>query len=109
MGFIEITGKRSEGGSEHEHIVAVRTVDRQGREVMQTPGRVLAWLEDATNVAVVYTADRRARFIVGAYRAADGRRCLRAYTQRGWEDHLLRLPELESVARDGGLSRSLVA
>jgi hypothetical protein len=95
MGFIEITARRLEGGQEHQHIVAVRTVDRTGRVAVTTPSSLIEWLDTPTNVAVVYTASRRTRFIVGPYRAADGTRCLRAYTQSGWEDHLLMLPEIE--------------
>lgn len=99
MGFIEITGRRFEGGEQHEHIVAVRTVDREGRTMVTTPSRVLEWLETSTNVAVVYTVNRQSRFIVGPYRLPDGTRCLRAYTQRGWEDHLLGLPEIGATAQ----------
>lgn len=98
MGFIEITAKRSAGGNGHEHIVSLRTVDKAGHVRDTTPERLVQWLETATNVAVVYTPSRAKRFIVGPYRAADGTRCVRAYTQNGWEDHLLLLPEIEAAA-----------
>jgi hypothetical protein len=95
VALIEITGRRMNGGEGHEHVVEVRAENRAGQVVYARPEEVMRWLDDNTNVAFVYTADRRSRFIVGVFKTLQGVRALRTYTQDAWRDHLLDLPEYD--------------
>lgn len=98
MPLIELTGRRLEGGGEHENIAEVRAVDASGATLFIRAADLIRWLECNINVAVVYTRNRQRRFIVGVHRNPAGVRSLRTYSMVGWWDHLLALPDYERGA-----------
>lgn len=102
MGFMEIVGRRLVGGERHEHVVEVECEYRDGARRRVPPTSVMRWLEEPTNVAVVYEAGRRRRYIVGVFRGQEASPHLRTYTQAGWEDHLLALPDLPARDAEAG-------
>jgi hypothetical protein len=93
--LIEIRARVLLGGQAHEHVTEVEYRARDGRHHYAAAESVIAWLDRAaTHVAVVYTPTRTKRFIVGIYRTPAGGRHLRTYTQRGWRDDILELPDI---------------
>jgi hypothetical protein len=99
MGFMEIVARRLEGGTGHADVTALVCEDRDGTREVWTPAEIVAWLDTVTNVAMVYAEGRRTRFVVGVDGKRDGRPHLRTYTQEGWTDHLLALPDIPRAAR----------
>jgi hypothetical protein len=99
MGFIEIVARRLDGGFAHADVTELVCEDREGVRAIWTPAQVVAWLDTVTNVAMVYAEGRRTRFVVGVDGRREGRPHLRTYTQDGWTDHLLALPDIPLSSR----------
>lgn len=95
MGYIEITGRRCVGDDCHENVADLQCVDKAGTEFFATPAEIAQWLEVTTNVAVVYRADRRKRFIVDVYRRGTEFAFLRTRLDADWTDDFLSLPTFD--------------